>query len=239
MSWRSHGHDNESMIEALHRNTIITSNRVKDAMLRVDRGVFVAGNESGGAAGRSAYQDSPQRLGHAATISAPHMHAYYLELLASHLVEGAKSLDVGSGSGYLTTVMAMMTQREAIGVEHVPELVTRSRANITRWAANLTWNKPTTVDVHVPKILERDGFTGYPEGGPYRAIHVGAAAPEIPQTLVEQLDVGGRLVVPVGTESQELLVIDKHRDGRIETKSVMGVIYVPLTSLEKQLRVHR
>lgn len=98
MSWRSHGHDNASLVDALVRNGIVTTPSVIDAMRAVDRGLFLSGESSS----RSAYEDAPQRLSHAATISAPHMHGYCLELLAGHLTTGSKCLDVGSGSGYLT-----------------------------------------------------------------------------------------------------------------------------------------
>lgn len=137
----------------------------------------------------------------------------------------------------LFSVMTVMTGRAAIGVEHVPELVHQSKRNIAKWASITGRNLQDEQEAmaSVPLILERDGFQGYSDGGPYKAIHVGAAAPELPTHLVAQLDVGGRLVVPVGTHSQELLVVDKHDGGRIEKKSVMGVVYVPLTSLEAQL----
>lgn len=81
-----------------------------------------------------------------------------------------------------------------------------------------------------------DGRQGWPEFAPYDAIHVGAAAPEIPPALIEQLKPGGRLVIPVGTISQELKVVDKNADGTVHIQSETGVRYVPLTSREAQLR---
>ena len=89
-----------------------------------------------------------------------------------------------------------------------------------------------------------DGRLGYPSAGPYNAIHVGAAAPEIPEALVSQLAVGGRMIIPVGPEAtrsavetdQFLLCVDKRDDGTVVTRKLMGVIYVPLTDKDHQLK---
>lgn len=85
-------------------------------------------------------------------------------------------------------------------------------------------------------LLVTDGRQGYPEDAPYDAIHVGAAAPEIPKALIEQLKPGGRLVIPVGTFFQDLQVIDKKQDGSLSVRTETSVRYVPLTSREEQLR---
>lgn len=81
-----------------------------------------------------------------------------------------------------------------------------------------------------------DGRQGWPEFAPYDAIHVGAAAPEIPPALVEQLKPGGRLVIPVGNIFQDLQVVDKDMDGKLSIRSETAVRYVPLTSRDAQLR---
>ena len=85
------------------------------------------------------------------------------------------------------------------------------------------------------EIISGDGRKGYPQEGPYDAIHVGAAAPELPEALVHQLKNGGRMVIPVGRQNQEFLQIDKTIDGKVEQRKLMDVIYVPLTSQEHQL----
>ena len=97
MAWRSSGRTNTELVQRLHTNNIIQSKRVIQAMLDTDRGAY---------APRDPYEDHPQSIGFGATISAPHMHAAALQYLESRLIPGAKVLDVGSGSGYLTACMA-------------------------------------------------------------------------------------------------------------------------------------
>ncbi|XP_059505374.1 protein-L-isoaspartate(D-aspartate) O-methyltransferase-like [Stegostoma tigrinum] len=170
-----------------------------------------------------------------ATISAPQMHAYALECLNSHLYEGARALDVGSGSGYLTACMAKMVGATGtvVGIDHIQELVEQSIRNVQSDNATLLSSGRLT-------LIAGDGRRGYPEGAPYDAIHVGAAAAVVPQNLLDQLKPGGRMVVSVGVSggSQSLQQFDKTLDGTIVRTTLMGVIYVPLTDREKQLRGH-
>lgn len=223
MAWRSHGRNNADLIRQLRENHIIRSDRVAQAMLAVDRGHYIK---------RNAYQDSPQMLGYGVTISAPHMHAYALELLQEQLQEGKRALDVGSGSGYLTACMAMMVGEKGrvVGIDHVPELVDKAKDNVRAGNADLLEGAERLA------FVVGDGRQGYPPDKPYDAIHVGAAAPEVPEALIQQLREGGRLVVPVGPEGgqQNLEQFDKLKGGQVVRKVLMGVSYVPLTSLQHQ-----
>ena len=178
--------------------------------------------------------DAPSSIGHSATISAPHMHAYAVESLASKLVPGSKVLDVGSGSGYLLPVFARLVGPSGlvVGIEHIPQLVDWSDENVRKHHADL---------LDSGRVLLRvgDGFEGYPNAGAYDAIHVGAAAPELPPALLAQLKTGGEIVCPVGRFSQQLVKGTRVReasgtDSGVEVKSLMGVMYVPLTQREKQ-----
>ncbi|KAJ0536583.1 putative protein-L-isoaspartate(D-aspartate) O-methyltransferase [Helianthus annuus] len=216
---------NKGMVEHLQRYGVIQSKKVAEVMETVDRALFVPD-------GSSAYEDSPMSIGFNATISAPHMHATCLQLLEKHLQPGMHALDVGSGTGYLTACFALMVgpQGRTIGVEHIPELVAMSLKNVEKSAA-APLLKDGSLALHVG-----DGREGWPEFAPYDAIHVGAAAPEIPKPLIEQLKPGGRLVIPVGNIFQELKVVDKNEDGSVTVRTETSVRYVPLTSREAQLR---
>lgn len=215
----------KTMVEQLQRYGVISSKKVAEVMETVDRALFVPD-------GNPPYFDSPMAIGYNATISAPHMHATCLQLLENNLQPGMHALDVGSGTGYLTACFALMVGPEgrAVGVEHIPELVASSIENIQKSAA-APMLKEGSLSVHVG-----DGRLGWPEFAPYDAIHVGAAAPEIPQALIDQLKPGGRMVIPVGNMFQDLQVVDKNLDGSISIRSETSVRYVPLTSRERQLQ---
>ncbi|KAJ7569665.1 hypothetical protein O6H91_01G088000 [Diphasiastrum complanatum] len=221
---RYSAHSHSSLIENLKSSGTIMSKRVADVMEKLDRALFTP-------QGEMPYLDSPLPIGYNATISAPHMHATCLELLENYLQQGMRALDIGSGTGYLTAAFALMVGEHGrvVGVEHIAELVNQSLENIKcSEAAPLL--ESGCLSFHVA-----DGRSGWPDEAPYESIHVGAAASKVPQSLIDQLKPGGRMVIPVGNFFQDLLVIDKQLDGTLKQWTTTSVRYVPLTSRESQL----
>ncbi|XP_018045146.1 PREDICTED: protein-L-isoaspartate(D-aspartate) O-methyltransferase-like isoform X2 [Atta colombica] len=207
---------------------ILATDRAEAAMLAVDRAKYCHEPDP--------YLDRPRRIGYNVTISAPHMHAYALSILSDQLFDGAKALDVGSGSGYLSACMAFLVGSggRVVGIEHIPELIEISTRNVRE--DNSHFLKEDRI-----KFVVGDGRLGHPADGPYNAIHVGAAAETLPETLIDQLAPGGRLICPVVAikgfqRLQDLLQVDKSTDGAITKKKLMQVSYVPLTDPTTQLR---
>lgn len=144
----------------------------------------------------TAYLDTPQSIGHSATISAPHMHASALESLLPYLNAGSRVLDIGSGSGYLTAVLAELVQPggRVVGVEHIRELKELGERNLGRSQRGRELLSDGTVEFVVGDGRRGWVDRGAPEGGKeyWDAIHVGAAAGEVHGGLVEQLRRPGR-----------------------------------------------
>jgi len=218
MAWRCSGATNTELINNLANNGLINSERVKEAMLKVDRAHYAPARP---------YEDSPQPIGHHATISAPHMHASAAESLLPHLSPGSRVLDIGSGSGYLTAVFANLVgpSGSVVGVDHIQPLVDLASANMKKSDTG----KEMLASGQVT-FVKADGRLGWKDGAPYDAIHVGAAAAEHHQALVEQLKAPGRLFVPVEEGGQQyIFTVDKKGDGSVERKRLFAVSYVPLT----------
>lgn len=155
------------------------------------------------------------------------MHASACEALLSCLTSGAQVLDIGSGSGYLTAVLANLVgpSGTVIGIDHIQPLVDMASENMSKSEDGRQMLRSGQV-----KFVKGDGRKGWAEGAPYDAIHVGAAAAEHHQELSDQLKAPGRMFIPVEEDSRQYIyVVDKKEDGSVERKKLFGVQYVPLT----------
>jgi protein-L-isoaspartate(D-aspartate) O-methyltransferase len=161
-----------------------------------------------------AYDDTPLPIGNNQTISAPHMVAIMCDLL--DLENGLSVLEVGGGSGYHAAVMATMVgpKGHVYSVERMPELVAMARKNLEKAGINNV------------TMIEADGSLGLAEHAPYDRISVAATAPRVPEPLKQQLKIGGKMVLPVGRNYQELLLVTR-KNGFV-TEEKMGVVFVPL-----------
>jgi protein-L-isoaspartate(D-aspartate) O-methyltransferase len=160
-----------------------------------------------------AYEDTPLPIGNSQTISQPLVHARYLETLALRGTE--RVLEIGTGSGYQTVLLAHLAA-QVFSVERIKPLLDNAREAIKQSGVSNV------------SLLLGDGTYGWKEYAPYDAILVGAASPDVPQPLLEQLAEGGRLLVPVGSrEEQQLLMITRKGDSFAQ-QTLAPVRFVPL-----------
>ena len=193
----------------------VSDPRVLAALLAVPRHELVPPAE------RSyAYEDRPLPIGEGQTISQPYIVAVMTELLA--LDGSERVLEVGTGSGYQAAVLSGLG-REVYTIEIVPELARRAAADLARLGY---------ANVHV---REGDGYRGWPEEAPFDAIVVTAAPDHVPEPLVAQLAVGGRMVVPVGGLIQDLVLVRREADG-VRLEHGLGVRFVPMTGEAERRR---
>jgi protein-L-isoaspartate(D-aspartate) O-methyltransferase len=160
-----------------------------------------------------AYEDSALPIGNGQTISQPSIHARYLELLKLNGRE--KVLEVGTGSGYQTVLLAHLAA-QVFSIERIPALLDGARDAIAKSG------------VRNVSLLLGDGTLGWREYSPYDAILVSAAAPSVPQPLVEQLAEGGRLLIPLGGQDVQTLAVLTKRNGVVHREDVLPVRFVPL-----------
>ena len=191
----------------------IRDKRVLNAMRRVPRHLFVPRAYQG-----QAYGDSPLPIGHRQTISQPYVVAYMTQVL--DLKPTAKVLEIGTGSGYQAAILGELAG-EVYTIEIVAPLGNRAKKRL----AALGYR-----NIHV-RI--GDGYKGWPAHAPFDAIIVTAAPPRVPQPLLDQLKVGGRMIIPVGKSLQDLVLIRRTKTGW-ERKKVLGVRFVPMTGKAQQ-----
>lgn len=207
------------VIQSLIEAGVIKRKIVADALMRVPREEFIPE-----AYRDSAYIDSPIPIGYGQTTSALHMVAWMCE--AAELKPGDKVLEIGGGCGYMAAVYAEIVAPPGSGVkghvytiEIIGELAKRAEENLKRlgYAGRVT-------------VIHGDGSMGYAEAAPYDAIIVTAASPGAPRPLKEQLKIGGRLVIPIGSPYyiQELTLIIRISEDEYEERALGGCVFVPL-----------
>lgn len=177
------------------------------AMRKVKRHLYVPADQRA-----RAYRDGPLPIGHDQTISQPYIVAIMTQVLEPRDTD--KVLEIGTGSGYQAAVLAEIVDH-VYTIEIVEPLAKRAAAHLKKQGyTNIT-------------VRHGDGYLGWPEQAPFDKIIVTAAPPEIPAKLVEQLKVGGRMVLPIGEGYQELIVITKSQDG-VAQKTLFPVRFVPM-----------
>ena len=203
----SYGGYRTRLVETLRRKGVRNLSVLR-AIQMVPRHLFVPESVR-----HRAYDDVALPIGSGQTISQPYVQARYLELIA--LTGQEKVLEIGTGSGYQTALLALVASM-VFSVERVAELAQSARAALT------------AAGIRNVTVLVGDGTLGWRPFAPYDAILVSAASPEVPAPLVEQLALGGRMVIPLGDRaSQALTLVERHADG-VRTSTIAGVRFVPL-----------
>ena len=204
---KTYTEERTSMVISQIKSRGIKDVRVLDAMEKVQRHVFVPENMR-----KFAYNDEPLPIGRGQTISQPYIVAYMTEIL--QLSPAGKVLEIGTGSGYQAAVLAEIV-KEVFTVEIIDEL-SKNAQDV------LQAEGYTNIRFRVG-----DGAFGWKENAPYDAIMVTAAPPEVPKALQDQLQMGGKMIVPVGDAFQELVLIVREKR-RFRTKKLLPVRFVPL-----------
>lgn len=182
---------------------------VLDAMRQVPRHLFVPEQVRA-----HAYENRPLPIGHEATISQPYIVALMTDLL--EVRPGDKVLEVGTGSGYQAAILSRLTD-QVFSIEIVSALAERAARQLAELGYAVT-------------VRAGDGYAGWPEHAPFDRIIVTAGADHIPQPLVDQLRPGGRMVIPVGrNDDLQLTLVTKDARGRVRTRRLLAVRFVPLT----------
>jgi protein-L-isoaspartate(D-aspartate) O-methyltransferase len=189
----------------------VSDNKVLTAIANTPREIFIPD-----ALKHKAYQNTALPIGQGQTISQPYIVAKMTELLLKAPVQATKILEIGTGSGYQTAILA--------GI--FPQIFSVERIKALQFQAKRRMNQ---LDFHNISMKHGDGWQGWKSKGPFDGIIVTAAAAQLPQALLEQLNDGGRLIIPVGDEQQSLKCIDRKGDEFIE-ETIESVRFVPLVA---------
>ncbi|MBU4312797.1 MAG: protein-L-isoaspartate(D-aspartate) O-methyltransferase [Candidatus Omnitrophica bacterium] len=196
------------MVEQQIQKRGVSDKKVLDAMLKVERHVFVPSDVR-----NLSYIDSPLPIGKGQTISQPYIVALMTEL--ADLKVDDRVLEIGTGSGYQAAILAELSE-EVYTIEIIPELAKRAEKLLKELAYDNI------------KVREGDGYLGWPEYAPFDVIMVTAAPPAIPEKLIEQLAEGGRMVTPVGEAGNQVLRLLIKKQGDVVEENIIPVRFVPM-----------
>jgi len=200
----------QAMVDSQLRARGISDQRVLDAMARVPRHEFALASTRD-----QAYEDHPLPIGEGQTISQPYIVALMLQVL--NLVPADRVLEVGTGSGYLTALLAELVA-QVVSVERHAVLAESARMLLIGMGYSNA------------SVIVGDGSLGYPQAAPYDAIIVSAAAPEVPSALLAQLREGGRMIIPVGSDDSQQLQLIRMENGEPKVALRELCRFVPLVS---------
>jgi protein-L-isoaspartate(D-aspartate) O-methyltransferase len=200
--------ERRAMVDQQLRRRGLHDERVLAAMLAVPRHRFVPARLRD-----AAYDDRALGIGEGQTISQPYMVARACEL--AELTAADRVLDVGAGSGYQAAVLAQLSQH-VVAIELIETLAQGARATLC------------DLGIENVRVVTGDGTLGFAPEAPYQAIVVAAGAPSVPKALIEQLALGGRLVIPLGPDAMQTLTVLRKTEAGVELRGHDGCVYVPL-----------
>ncbi len=204
--------ENKALISTLREAGYLRTPSYIDAFNKIRREYFVLPEYA-----HEAYINYPLEIGFRQTISQPATVAFMIERLKP--TKNDKILDIGSGSGWQSALLGHIVGPggRVVGIELIPELAKFGQENIKRF--RMPW----------VKIINADGSCGYPEEAPYDKIIAAAAVQdEVPRALVDQLKVGGKMLIPLGAKRQSLFLLTKLSDDKFKYKEYKGFVFVPM-----------
>lgn len=201
----------ETLINQLIHQGVLKTSSIIEAFRAVPREDFLP--EEGKTLSES---DQPVYIGYGQTNSQPYTVSYMLELLQPQ--PGDNVLDIGAGSGWTAALIGYLVSPKGhvTAIERIPQLHTFAQRNLEKYS------------VLPVSLVQGDGSRGYPKNSPYQIIHAAAATPEVPAVLLDQLAIGGRLLIPVGKDQHTLTLVKKTGRTTTETKKFPGFAFVPL-----------
>jgi len=203
------------MVETQLERRHIHDARVLAAMRQVPRHLFVPERFRG-----LAYDDAPAPLGFEQTVSQPFIVAYMLQWLK--LTGGERVLEIGTGSGYQTALLAQLCKK-VYSIEIIPALAAAAKSILTMLALS---------NIH---IRCGDGYPGWKVHAPFDRIIISAAPSHVPKNLLNQLEAGGRMILPLGDFNQHLLLVRKSQTGKVHRRELASVKFVPMTGLAEKV----